>query len=257
MPPTELNPAAPPIEQIAPIPTPAPTPAPSPEYGENYGKALKTERAERKSLEDTNTLLKQQVAANEAALAASQMTQKEMYDQQLAERSQAIIDQANAAIAERDAALAERDAKLQTAAQREQAQENARAMQLIDSTFAQLITPMLANSSEDLELLHSIAANHLTVTADGQVAALTESGEVASLDDLITYFKTRYPSKFKPPATQKTGGGSRNLASGNNFVQQQQGAALELPVANQITPEQFFANRARIEAGEFTIRDGK
>jgi len=255
--PTELNPAAPPIEQIAPIPTPAPTPAPSPEYGENYGKALKTERATNKSLEDTNTLLRQQLAANEATLAASQMTQKEMYDQQLAERSQAIIDQANAAIAERDAALAERDAKLQTAAQREQVQENARAMQLIDSTFTQLISPMLANSSEDLELLHSIAANHLTLTSDGQVAALTESGEVASLDDLITYFKTRYPSKFKPPATQKTGGGSRNLASGNNFVQQQQGAALELPVANQITPEQFFANRDRIEKGEFTIRDAK
>jgi hypothetical protein len=253
--PTELNPATAPIEQIAPIPTPAP--APAPEFGEGGEKALKSERAARKSLEDTNLLLKQQIAANESALAASQMTLKEQYEQQIAERSQAIIDQANAALAERDAALAERDAKLQTAAQREQVQENARAMQLIDSTFAQLITPMLANSSEDLELLHSIAANHLTVTADGQVAAVTESGEVTPLDDLITYFKTRYPSKFKPPATQKTGGGSRNLASGNNFVQQQQGAALELPAANQITPEQFFANRARIEAGEFTIRDAK
>jgi len=256
--PTELNPAAPPVEQIAPTPTPAaPTPAPSPELGEGYGKALKAERAERKSLEDTNALLRQQLAANEATLATSQLSQKEMYDQQLAERSQAIIDQAKAAIAERDTALAEYEAKLQTAAQREQVQENARAMQLIDTTFTQFISPMLANSSEDLELLHSIAANHLTLTSDGQVAAVTESGEVTSLDDLITYFKSRYPSKFKPPATQKTGGGSRNLASGNNFVQQSQGAALELPVANQITPEQFFANRARIEAGEFTIRDAK
>jgi hypothetical protein len=243
---------------IASIPTPTiPAPAPLPEFGEGGEKALKSERAARKSLEDTNALLKQQIAANESALAASQMTLKEQYEQQIAERSQAIIDQANAALAERDAALAERDQRLQTAAQYQQAQENARAIQLIDSTFTQLFSPLLANSSEDLELLHSMAANHLTLTESGEVAALTESGEVTSLNDLVAYFKSRYPSKFKPPATQKTGGGSRNLASGNNFVQQQQGASLELPVANQITPEQFFANRDRIEKGEFVIKDGK
>ena len=227
--------------------------------GDGGIKALNSERERGRALEKQNKQLEAMLAENNKALQQSQMTLEQKYQADLEAPRQSYQSQVDAALAERDQRFQTESEARQVAEQRSQILENQNATTAIFGEFSNTFSQVLVNPKKVDGYMAEIA-DDLVTDSNGQPALVVRRDdygrpvELAPISAAIGYFQQKYPEDFKPPTEQKTGGGYRNLASGNLASGNRQGQSQPLTInPRNIDPETFLANRDRIRAGDFEV----
>jgi hypothetical protein len=260
--PSEYDPSLPTETAIA---TSAPVPATtSAELGDGGMKALNAEREQRKALEKQAKQLETMLAETRQSLSQSELSLKEKYETDLANSRQSYQQQVDVAIAERDAKL-QTEAEARTVAeQRLQMIENQQLAGRITGEFANTFAPLLNNPNpQRLQSYMKLIEDDLTVDNQGNPALIVRRDdygrpvELAPIEAAIGYFQNSFPEDFKPPASQKTGGGARNLANPSFQSSDRQDKNVKFDSLAQLNanPKAFLDNMDAIVAGKFQLGD--
>jgi hypothetical protein len=245
------------------IASPPATPATSDEPLRPEGKrALISERTRADALEKEIATLKALVDDKERQRAQAQMT--------LEQKSQAEIEAIRQSMqAQVDAALAAEQAKYQAeneartvAEQRLQMIENQQLASRITGEFASTFAPLLNDPNPlRLQSYMKLIEDDLTVDNQGNPALIVRRddfgrpAELAPIEAAIGYFQNNFPTDFKPPASQKTGGGARNLATPNGTSSRQAAVKFESLAEINANPQKALAHMNEIIAGNFQLGD--